>query len=858
MKSFLLFLLSAVFCYCAAAQCTAPVITASGPTSFCEGGSVTLSVPLIENTWTQKEGFGGGVRQNAVGFSIGSKGYIGTGYSNNVFYNDFWEYDPATGVWTQKANFGGTGRYYATGFSIGNKGYIGTGSSNDLKRDFWEYDPVTNMWTQKKDFGGEARYAAVGFSMGGKGYIGTGVGHGLYKDFWEYDPAANEWTPKKDFGGGARYDAAGFSIGGKGYIGTGGNNGDQRGNNSDQKDFWEYDPAANEWTPKKDFGGAARQGAVSFSIGTKGYIGTGYSRNSNGLYKDFWEYDPATSEWTPKKDFGGGARYAAVGFSIGSKGYIGTGNSYDQYTNDFWEYDPGQTYTWSPGGQTTPSIKITASGTYTVTATNALGCTATAATVVTVNALPAKPGITASGLTTFCAGGTVTLSAPDGYSSYKWSNGDTTQAITVTQSGTYTVTITNSNRCTSSSSDATTVTVNAAPEKPVITTSGATTFCPSGRVTLAAPEGFGSYAWSNGETKKSIDINQTGSYSVTVGNESGCTSTASDLVTVTVQDNEKPVITCPAVPPTLCFDASGNYTIAPLKASDNCSIANTTFAITGATTRTGTGLNASGAFNTGTSTITWTVTDASGNKATCQTTVVVNGAVNVAITDAKALPKGVDANTVYKGYAPASSLTLTAAVSGGSGSYTYRWSTGAIMASIKVNPATTTTYTVTVTDAKGCTATASKVVKVVDVRCGNKGDKVSVCHSGGTICIVTKDVSDHLAHGDYLGGCRAGTVTTMTTAARAAVAVEEVGEGLRVTASPNPSSTCFTLHISGNPKEKITVTVTDAVGRILEQRSNLSNGQSLRLGDAFRPGMYVVQIAQRNEKVTVKLLKQAD
>ena len=43
------------------------------------------------------------------------------------------------------------------------------------------------------------------------------------------------------------------------------------------------------------------------------------------VHKDFWEYDPATNAWTQKADFGGTARLDAVGFSIGSKGYIGTG-----------------------------------------------------------------------------------------------------------------------------------------------------------------------------------------------------------------------------------------------------------------------------------------------------------------------------------------------------------------------------------------------------------------------------------------------------------------------------------------------------------------------------------------------------
>ena len=165
------------------------------------------------NTWTQKADFGGTGRSDAVGFSIGSKGYIGTGGSYNgswSWYKDFWEYDPAVNTWTQKADFGGIVRSDAVGFSIGTKGYIGTGEGYNghnglFTKDFWEYDPVANTWTQKADFGGTARYGAVGFSIGTKGYIGTGTDDSYYdtKDFWEYDPVANTWTQKADFGGGS-------------------------------------------------------------------------------------------------------------------------------------------------------------------------------------------------------------------------------------------------------------------------------------------------------------------------------------------------------------------------------------------------------------------------------------------------------------------------------------------------------------------------------------------------------------------------------------------------------------------------------------------------------------------------------
>ncbi|MBI4947768.1 MAG: hypothetical protein HY840_15360 [Bacteroidetes bacterium] len=89
-----------------------------------------------------------------------------------------------------KDRFRGVGRNYAVGFSIGTKGYIGTGTNGaSYFKDFWEYNPVGNTWTQKTDFGGTARRMAVGFSIGTKGYIGTGLDAVSYtKDFWEYCP----------------------------------------------------------------------------------------------------------------------------------------------------------------------------------------------------------------------------------------------------------------------------------------------------------------------------------------------------------------------------------------------------------------------------------------------------------------------------------------------------------------------------------------------------------------------------------------------------------------------------------------------------------------------------------------------
>jgi N-acetylneuraminic acid mutarotase len=247
----------------------------------------------MTNQWTRKTDYPGNSGGGAVGFSIGTKGYIGTGYNINAegSTNEFWEYDPFTDTWTQKASLPvSAARTNATGFSIGKRGYIGTGTDGtSYFRDFWEWDQETNIWTKKAEFGGIERSGAVGFSIGNKGYIGTG-GDGLngndnsLRDFWEWDQESNVWTRKTDLGGSGRNGAVGFSIGNKGYIGMG-------ANASYLKDFWEWDQAADTWTRKPNFEGNARSSAVGVSIGDKGYIGIGYG-GFDYAFKDFWEYDP--------------------------------------------------------------------------------------------------------------------------------------------------------------------------------------------------------------------------------------------------------------------------------------------------------------------------------------------------------------------------------------------------------------------------------------------------------------------------------------------------------------------------------------------------------------------------------------
>ena len=300
-----------------------------------------ISFAQLPDTWTQKSDFGGIARYGAVSFNIGDKGYVGTGFGSGR-HKDFWEYDPATDTWSQKADFGGTGRYLAVGFSIGDKGYIGTGDDNTAANDLWEYNSLTNSWTQKASMPGPGRLGAVGFSIGSKGYIGTGklldIAQTRLSDFWEYDPSSDTWTQKSNIGSIGRSYATGFSIGTKGYLGTGYT---VVGVNAVLlKDFHEYNPVTDVWTAKANFGGVARFGAIGSSNGSSGFIGLG---DLGGVYsKDFWEYNPILDSWIQRMNFGGSERLAATGFSVGEKIFAGTGTFDSGITKakDFWEYTP--------------------------------------------------------------------------------------------------------------------------------------------------------------------------------------------------------------------------------------------------------------------------------------------------------------------------------------------------------------------------------------------------------------------------------------------------------------------------------------------------------------------------------------
>jgi uncharacterized delta-60 repeat protein len=230
--------------------------------------------------------------------------------------------------------------------------------------------------------------------------------------------------------------------------------------------------------------------------------------------------------------------------------------------------------------------------------------------------------------------------------------------------------------------------------------------------------------------------------------------------------------------------------------------------------------------------------------------------LSVTIPDAVTLNNGVQPNTVYIGYQPASDLTLSVNVTGANGALSYLWSNGATTPTITVTPTVSVTYTVTVTDASGCSGTASKLINVVDVRCGNKLDKVMICKvppgnpaNASTNCISASAVPAHLNNGSYLGNCN-----VMNRIVTSAENIEEIPAALALRALPNPSRSFFILDISSSKREKAELTVRDIAGRQVEKRIVMP-GNKLQLGSAYRAGVYLVELRQGNERVILKLIK---
>ncbi len=184
----------------------------SGDINAMTNGTAFWEFYPTNNTWTQKVDLGI-VRRSAVGFSLNNgKGYIGTGLAapgaptNSASQKDFYAYDPSNNSWVAIAPLAGQARANAVGFSNGSKGYVGLGYDTDesQRHSFWEYNPTTDSWAQILDYpitpASVGRAQPFGFAINNNLYVGagnwgTGAESNYFSDFYEYSPSGAPVLP---------------------------------------------------------------------------------------------------------------------------------------------------------------------------------------------------------------------------------------------------------------------------------------------------------------------------------------------------------------------------------------------------------------------------------------------------------------------------------------------------------------------------------------------------------------------------------------------------------------------------------------------------------------------------------------
>lgn len=330
---------------------------------------------------------------------------------------------------------------------------------------------------------------------------------------------------------------------------------------------------------------------------------------------------------------------------------------------------------------------------------------------------------------------------------------------------------------------------------------------------------------------------------LTVTDIHGNASTATAMVTV--QDNVLPVVKTKNI---TVYLSGGNATITPAQvdngSNDACGIKSMTLNKTTFDCST-----------QGAQTVTLTVTDNNGNVSTGTAVVTVIGKTptpSIAVSRTDNTYTKLDANTIALGYG-AQKLTLTASnPNSAPGASTFIWSPSAGLSNANIaNPvftpvqAGTYTFNVLVTSEYGCQASTSVTITVIDVRCGNKGDKVLVCHNTGSgsnpyvqICISANAVATQLAKGGILGTCQTMTVNEkmMAVAGSDLLKVSKDPNGTKDVVSPQDqlnasnilspngdgqNDTWVISNLDKYPYNK--VTILDRNGKVVYTKENYKN-----------------------------------
>lgn len=450
----------------------------------------------------------------------------------------------------------------------------------------------------------------------------------------------------------------------------------------------------------------------------------------------------------------------------------------------------GVGYQWSTGA-TTASIGTTTSGPYTVTVTNAAGCTATSSVSASI---PPPPQVQVSGPGLLCQGSTATLTATSGFTSYLWSNGATSASIPATQSASYTVTATDAAGCTATA--AFPLSFEPLPTSNIV---GQASFCSGSSTDLLVNGDFSSCIWSNGSTATTITVAQPGLYTVTVTNAQGCTATNAQAVTVGAGLSPaiaQATVGCSGIATLDAGSGFANYLWSNGETSSSISTAN------------------AGNYSV-------TVSDMSGCTGSAASNLVFPPPPIAAING----PSSACAGT-------------TATLDASAGFANYLWSTGETTASIAAGQSGS--YAVTVTDAAGCTATASQQFSSLSAPTVSLSGPASICASSSAVLVA----SGNFAQANWSTGDTGNSVfvsqpaTYLVTVTDAAGCTATASQGLSVLAPP-------ILDITGPPSICIGNNATLVASGNFAQ-ATWNTGETTPSISASQPGNYAVTVTDAN------------
>ncbi|MBI5219271.1 MAG: gliding motility-associated C-terminal domain-containing protein [Bacteroidia bacterium] len=505
--------------------------------------------------------------------------------------------------------------------------------------------------------------------------------------------------------------------------------------------------------------------------------------------------------------------------------------------------------------------------------------------------------VTITGPTSLCSGGSATLDAGTGFSSYLWSTNATTQTITVTTGVNYSVTVTNANGCTANNS---VTVINSVSPTASVTVTNASCGSSNGSATVTAGSGTPpySYLWSGGQATSSINNQPAGAYTVTVTDNAGCTvtdvgnisSVGGPTVTVTVTDAQcnsnngtATVSASGGNPPyvylwstgsanqTITGLSGGSYTVSVTDANSCVSTGTATItqppsvavqisnpvmiscfgASNGSATANGSagtppysylwsnGQAAATATTLPAGTNTVTITDSNGCMNTASINITQPSALNATIAGTNNLCNGDNTG----------SANLT--VSGGTPSYSYFWSNG--QTTEDINNLQAGSYIVTVTDNNSCTITSNVVLTQPSAMNSQISNQTNVSCNGGT---------DGNATVTTIGGTQPYTYSWSTTPVQTTATASSLTAGtytVTVTDANNCTSTTNAI-ITEHSVLSSSITSTDAscfngnsgsaqltvIGGALPYTFNWSNGANTQDVTGLNAGTYTVQIFDAN------------